>query len=133
MKILDPYEPLIKGSLLPKETFQDLRLAAQIIVKERLRSSGREQATTEDAEVALLSLCIPIPGGPPKKAKYEDDVKKFRRETVPGSVGDEEKQKKLSGSLQGKLLQIRREDFDYPSFQEFFQIRAEGKSFTANA
>lgn len=123
MALLDEFEPFIKQALSYGEGIADIRVAAQIISGERARVRGRESATRQDAEIALLSLCIPIPGGPPKKPDYKEDAEKFRRDVLPGIAKNKKQQEELTRSLRKELLSIERATFYYPSFERFFRFK----------
>lgn len=122
MQLPPHFDPIIATSLLPGENIEDIRRAAEIIIEERLRYSSRPEATFADVHVALMALCFPIPGGPPKKPKYEEEIRRIRKDKIADIPKNPEKEKRFRESLQVELLGITREGFYYPDIVKFFRF-----------
>lgn len=121
-ELLNKFESAILEGLEPGESPDDVRMAARIIIESRLAFTERQEPVKDDAVVALWVLCfIPIPGGPPKTAKYKDDAKRYRRRKIRRIKGDKEKQNQVRADIKEKLLYVTPDDLPHLRFDDLFE------------
>ena len=102
---LSPYSAEFNQGLISGEAADDVRLEVRIIVEERAKAQNRKP-TSEDVEIALLSICQ-VGGPPTKSVRYKQRIEAIRR-TYIGISKDASLQERFRRTITEELKRIDR-------------------------
>lgn len=125
-ELLGKYNVVIKGHLERRESLDDIKVAARIVIEERMTYGGRTEPSSDDASVALWSLCfIPIPGGPPKMPDHTKKAKRYRRKRVRLISKSGKKQKQMREDVTDRLRKVSPDGLWHVRFEDLFRTDEE--------